>query len=241
MVEKIFNALKQEFSYLGLGDSVLRPYAESLGACGFVTDDNLNDVVSKQKSSLEAIQKANDKRAADAMKTAEEKAEAKRKAAEEAEAKKAEEAAKKAKEDEAKKAAEEKAVENKEETPEWFKAYQTAQEEKFKEALEKNKALEDSLKSLQDENAKFKTEQDAAKRNSFIASEAKRLGVPEWRSKEGFSISTDMDEKAITEYLSQVANNVKANMLPEEKMGFPKFDGKATKEEIDKIADNLLK
>jgi hypothetical protein len=241
MVEKIFNALKQEFSYLGLGDSVLRPYAESLGACGFVTDDNLNDVVSKQKSSLEAIQKANDKRAADAMKTAEEKAEAKRKAAEEAEAKKAEEAAKKAEEEKAKKAAEEKAVENKGETPEWFKAYQTAQEEKFKEALEKNKALEDSLKSLQDENAKFKTEQDAAKRNSFIASEAKRLGVPEWRSKEGFSISTDMDEKAITEYLSQVANNVKANMLPEEKMGFPKFDGKATKEEIDKIADNLLK
>lgn len=241
MVEKIFNALKQEFSYLGLGDSVLRPYAESLGACGFVTDDNLNDVVSKQKSSLEAIQKANDKRAADAMKTAEEKAEAKRKAAEEAEAKKAEEAARKAEEEKAKKAAEEKAVENKEDTPEWFKAYQTAQEEKFKEALEKNKALEDSLKSLQDENAKFKTEQDAAKRNSFIASEAKRLGVPEWRSKEGFSISTDMDEKAITEYLSQVANNVKANMLPEEKMGFPKFDGKATKEEIDKIADNLLK
>lgn len=241
MVEKIFNALKQEFSYLGLGDSVLRPYAESLGACGFVTDDNLNDVVSKQKSSLEAIQKANDKRAADAMKTAEEKAEAKRKAAEEAEAKKAEEAAKKVEEEKAKKAAEEKAVENKEDTPEWFKAYQTAQEEKFKEALEKNKALEDSLKSLQDENAKFKTEQDAAKRNSFIASEAKRLGVPEWRSKEGFSISTDMDEKAITEYLSQVANNVKANMLPEEKMGFPKFDGKATKEEIDKIADNLLK
>lgn len=241
MVEKIFNALKQEFSYLGLGDSVLRPYAESLGACGFVTDDNLNDVVSKQKSSLEAIQKANDKRAADAMKTAEEKAEAKRKAAEEAEAKKAEEAAKKAEEEKAKKAAEEKAVGNKEDTPEWFKAYQTAQEEKFKEALEKNKALEDSLKSLQDENAKFKTEQDAAKRKSFIASEAKRLGVPEWRSKEGFSISTDMDEKAITEYLSQVANNVKANMLPEEKMGFPKFDGKATKEEIDKIADNLLK
>lgn len=241
MVEKIFNALKQEFSYLGLGDSVLRPYAESLGACGFVTDDNLNDVVSKQKSSLEAIQKANDKRAADAMKTAEEKAEAKRKAAEEAEAKKAEEAAKKAEEEKAKKAAEEKAVENKEETPEWFKAYQTAQEEKFKEALEKNKALEDSLKSLQDENAKFKTEQDAAKRNSFIASEAKRLGVPEWRSKEGFSISADMDEKAITEYLSQVANNVKANMLPEEKKGFPKFDGKATKEEVDKIADNLLK
>ena len=103
MVEKIFNALKQEFSYLGLGDSVLRPYAESLGACGFVTDDNLNDVVSKQKSSLEAIQKANDKRAADAMKTAEEKAEAKRKAAEEAEAKKAEEAARKAEEEKAKK------------------------------------------------------------------------------------------------------------------------------------------
>lgn len=241
MVEKIFNALKQEFSYLGLGDSVLRPYAESLGACGFVTEDNLNDVVSKQKSSLEAIQKANDKRAADAIKTAEEKAEAKRKAAEEAAAKKAEEAAKKAEEEKAKKAAEEKALENKGETPEWFKAYQTAQEEKFKEALEKNKALEDSLKSLQDENAKFKTEQDAAKRNSFIASEAKRLGVPEWRSKEGFNITTDMDEKAITEYLSQVANNVKANMLPEEKKGFPKFDGKATKEEVDKIADNLLK
>lgn len=240
MVEKIFNALKQEYSHLGLGDTVLKAYAESLAACGFVTEENLNDVVLKQKSSLEAIQKANDKRAADAKKTAEKEAEAKRKAEEKTAA---EEAVKKAEEEKDKKAAEDekKAKENKEDIPEWFKAYQTAQEEKFKEALEKNKALEDSLKRIQDENAKFKTEQDAAKRNSFIASEAKRLGVPEWRSNEGFNITTDMDEKAITEYLSKVANNVKANMLPEEKMGFPKFDGKATKEEVDKIADNLLK
>lgn len=237
MVEKIFNALKQEYSHLGLGDIVLKAYAESLAAGGFVTDENLKSVIEAQKQSLETIQKANDRRATEAAEKA--KAEAEKRAAEEAEKKKKEEEEKKLHEEKKDEKNELKPKED--EIPDWFKAYQTAQEEKYKEAVAKNEELAKSLADLQTENNKFKEEQSAAKRNSFIASEAKRLGVPSWRTEEGFSITPEMDEKAITEYITKVANNVNANMLPEDKSGFPKFDGNVSKEQVDAIADSLLK
>lgn len=244
MNQKIFEALKQAYSHLGLGDELLQSFASGLALTGIVTDDNLEAVVNAQKGSLEAIQKANDKRAEDAAKKAKEKAEAEaKKQAEElkaaAEKQKAEEEA--AKKAEADKKAIQEADEKGEAMPEWFKAYQTAQDEKYNEALKRSEKLENTLKDLQDENSKFKAEQNAAKRDSFIASESKRLGVPEWRAKEGFNISSEMDDKAITEYLSVVANNIKKFSIPEDKSGFSKFDGKVTKEEVDKLADNLLK
>lgn len=239
MKEKLFEALKQTYPQFGLGDELLLQYAESLASSGLVTDDNLSDVVKMQKNTLETIQKMNDKRAEEAATKARAKAEA---AYKEAEKKKAEESQKE--EEAAKKAAEgtsSQKEKSEDETPEWFKAYQSAQEKKYSEAIAQSKKLEESLEKLKSENGKYQAEKKAAERNSFIASEAKRLGVPEWRSKEGFNITDTMDEKAITEYLSVVANNAKANMLPADGAGFPKFDGKATKEEVDKIADNLLK
>lgn len=66
MRNKLFSRLKQEYSHLGLGDSVLQAHAEALNAMGLVTEDNLDVVISSQKSFLENLQKENDKRASDA-------------------------------------------------------------------------------------------------------------------------------------------------------------------------------
>lgn len=238
MKEKLFESLKQAYSHLGLGDDVLQAYAVSLDTMGIVTEDNIQGIVAAQKSSLEAFQKANDKRAASARKAAEE-AEKKR-IEEEAAKKKAEEVRKAAEETEKKRKAEEQRKQQEPDEPEWFKAYKAAEEERLKEVLAKNEELSKTLSGLKDENDKFKAEQATAKRNSFIASEAKRLGVPEWRTSEGFNISPEMDDAAITEYISKVANNVKANMLPEKSEGFPKFDGNVSKESTDALADKLL-
>lgn len=66
MRNKLFSRLKQEYSHLGLGDSVLQAHAEALNAMGLVTEDNLDIVISSQKTFLENLQKENDKRASDA-------------------------------------------------------------------------------------------------------------------------------------------------------------------------------
>lgn len=122
MKAKIFAKLKQEYSYLGLGDEVLMSRAESLAALGLVTDENLDAVVAVQRGDLEAFQSRADKRVTDALekerkkfeeenkKKAEEKLKAEeeaKKAAEEAKrAKEAEEAKRLAEDEEAKKQAE---------------------------------------------------------------------------------------------------------------------------------------
>ena len=65
--EKIYQALKQAYYPLGLGDTILQSLAESLAATGLVTDENLSTVIAAQKKTLEGIQKGNDKRVADAV------------------------------------------------------------------------------------------------------------------------------------------------------------------------------
>lgn len=232
MRDKIFNSLKQTYSHLGLGDAVLTAYAESLAASGIVTDDNLDAVIEAQKASLEAIQKANDKRASDAKKDAQ-KAYDQLKA--EMEAKLAD----------AQKPVENPVQENPQEIgegiPAWFTAYEAKRNAEMEELTASNKKLSNQLQAMEQENIQYKAEQVKAQRSAFIQSEAKRLGVPEWRYNEGFSIADDADEGAITEYLTKVANNVKANMLPGNE-SFPKFDGKKIeKSEFDSLADKLLK
>lgn len=61
MKEKIFNALKQKYSNLGLGDETLMSVAESLAATGIVTDDNLDTVVAGQGVMLKSYQSTFDK------------------------------------------------------------------------------------------------------------------------------------------------------------------------------------
>ena len=123
MKQKIFQALKNKYSHLGLGDDVLSLQAATLEGMGFVTDDNLETVISAQQAFLEGLQKQTDKRVTESIKkTTDElgkkheeelkakEAEARAKAKEEAEKEakaKAEAAAKAKKEEEERKAAEE--------------------------------------------------------------------------------------------------------------------------------------
>ena len=61
MKTKLFNALKQEHSKLGLSDEVLQAYADSLASTGLVTDENLATVSKGQETALKAYQSSIDK------------------------------------------------------------------------------------------------------------------------------------------------------------------------------------
>lgn len=93
------------------------------------------------------------------------------------------------------------------EEPEWFKQYKQQQEERFS--------------SLQKENETFKAEKLRAERNALISSKAKELGIPEWRMKEGFAITDEMDETAINTYLSGVKQNIVTAGLEKKDSAFP--------------------
>ena len=74
----------------------------------------------------------------------------------------------------------------------------------------------------------------------MIASKAKELGIPEWRVKEGFAISENMDETAVSSYLTNVKQNLVTNNL-EGKQGNPLLStGEATKEEVKSIVDTMI-
>lgn len=62
MKTKIFDALKQTFAgKYGVGDEVLRGYADSLAATGLVTEENLQTVIQGQENALRAYQVSFDK------------------------------------------------------------------------------------------------------------------------------------------------------------------------------------
>lgn len=67
MKDKIFNAQKQEYARLGLGDNILMGLAEMLAGTSLVTEENLQGIVAGQKAYLEDLQKSNDKRVQDAV------------------------------------------------------------------------------------------------------------------------------------------------------------------------------
>lgn len=157
MKEKIYNKLKQAYSSLGLGDEILQAHAENLANLGFVNDANLETVTAAQKSFLEGLQKANDKRAADAA----EKARKKAKEDFDAETKKKEEEAKKAAEEAAKKKAEEEAAKKKAEEEEAKKKAEEEAERKRQEELKKSTEIPDAIKKLLEErDAKAKAERE---------------------------------------------------------------------------------
>lgn len=231
MKDKIFQKLKQGFSHLGLGDDVLQAHAEALAATRLVTDENIDNVVNAQKPFLEGLQKNYDTRVTSA--TA-----------------KAREAAKKEFEDAAKAAAEEKARKEKEEQerkekekemPDWYKAEKATSDKTIKELLESMKTMKEGYDAMKRENDTFKAEKTAAERKNQILSKAKELGIPQYRIDEGFAIADDADEAKVTEYLTTVANNTKAQVLPGNKGIFPLAETKPTKESTKSIAQSLVK
>lgn len=246
MKDKIFQRLKQVYAHLGLANDILEAHSEALSLLGFVTDENLEDVIAKQKGYLESLQKANDKRVTDALAKAQKDADEKaRKAKEEADKKAAEEAAKKAAEDAAKKA---------QELPDSVKAILQSMQDEFAkkeaDAAEARKSSEAAwqkkmdemagiITGLRKENDDAKKAEAARQRTAMIEAKAKELGIPEFRIKEGFSIADDADEAAVGSYLSTVAENIKANLVPA-RGGFPLSGDKADPKEVGEIAKSLV-
>ena len=231
MKEKIFQKLKQGYSHLGLGDEVLQAHAESLAALGFVTDENIDNVVNAQKTFLEGLQKNYDKRVTSA--TAKAKEDIK---------KELEDAAKAAAEEKARKEKEERERREKEkEMPDWYKAEKEASDKTIKELLESVKTMKEGYDAMKSENDKLKAERTAAERKNSIISKAKELGIPQYRIDEGFAIADDADESKITEYLTKVATNTKSQALPGNKGTFPLSDGAPSKESVEAIAKAMVK
>ena len=171
MNKELLEKLKQAYSHLGLAENVLQMHADALVATGFVTAENIDDIVAKQKDFLEGLQKYNDTRVSDAVKKAGEKAQ---KDAEEKAKKAAEEAAQKAREESAAKAAEEarkaKELADKEKSEAAIKAAEEAAKKAKEEAL---KALPDSVKAYLDT---IKAENEAlAQKRQAEAEEARKV------------------------------------------------------------------
>lgn len=230
MKEKIFQRLKQGYSYLGLGDGVLQAHAEALNGIGLVTDENIETVIASQKAFLESLQSENDRRVTDA--TAKAKAAAKKEFEEDA-LKKAQEEAKRKKEEEDRRKKEE-------ELPDWYVKEKKAQEELIQSLTKERQELLDGFKTIKEESDKLKQEKAASERKNLIISKAKELGIPQYRIDEGFSIADTADEASIIEHLTTVSNNIKTLNLPGSKTVFPLADGKPDKTEVDSIAKSLV-
>ena len=111
---------------------------------------------------------------------------------------------------------------------EWFTRYKQEQEEKIQKLITENQSA--------------KAEQARTIRNNLILSKAKELKISKERIEEGFAISDDMDEVAITDYLSKVRQNEVAKGLEDKSSAFslstPKDQGKElAKEWAEKLPD----
>ena len=91
------------------------------------------------------------------------------------------------------------------EEPEWFTRYKQEQER---------------ISELMTENQNAKAEQARTARNNLILLKAKELKISKERIEEGFAISDDMDEAAITNYLSKVRQNEVAKGLEDKGSAF---------------------
>lgn len=178
-----------------------------------------------------------------------EKEEAERKAAEEAERKKREEASKQIP-DAVKKLLEEMRSELSQ-TKTGYEAQIKVLTENHKSESEKLqadiKALLESSKKMSEGYEALKKERDEAKakeaklaRAKMILDKAHGLGIPQTRIDEGFVIADDADEATIDSYLSVVAKNSKASVLPG-KRSFPLgTENEPAKEDVENIASSLV-
>lgn len=238
MKAKIFGKLKQEYSSLGLGDEVLMARAESLAALGLVTDDNIDAVVAAQRSDLEGLQKRYDKRVTDALAKEREKHQTEL----EAKIKEAEE--KLRKELEGKQLPPDKPTPPEDprlgELEKKLEELISKRDEDAKAGDEKRKALEKQVTELLEKNAAMEREKAAAAFHAKIVAKAKELGVPQWRIDEGFTIASDATDEAIAETLGKVANNIRANALPQ-RNNFPiNPNEKPDESELKELAAKLV-
>lgn len=253
METQLFTKLKTKYSHFGLGDEILKTHAKMLVGSGFVTSENIDNIVDMQNDYLSGLQKLNDKRVTDALAqlkvtTDEDKAKAIEKLKEEllkAHGTEKEgllkqiEELKKKKEDAA--GEEDKGKEMKEyidallgKMNETAKTKEEELNKRIEDILATSQKQADELKALVQENETMKREKATQERNLFITDTAKKLHIPEWRIKEGFVITDTMENADIETYLGTIANNLKVASLQGSRMGgVVTTNGEtATKEEV---------
>lgn len=231
MKDKIFKALKQAYSALGLGDEILQAQAENLAGLGLVTDDNIQTVVEAQKSYLESLQRLNDKRVTDARKKLLEeqaKAEAERKAKEDAEA-----VAKKAEADRiAKEEAERKRIEElkkQNEIPDALKKFIEEQAEKNRIAEENAnkersefKQILESLKASTD-----KKQEEYLKQIETMSNSSKEQGelikslqdtIKKQQEEAKAKEEAQAKEKAVAEHKAKILSKAKELGIPQSRI-----------------------
>lgn len=117
-----------------------------------------------------------------------------------------------------------------------------ALQEQLAKQTEANKTLTDTITAMKDENERIKAETAKKARQEGIINKAKELGIPKSRIDEGFAITDDMDDDAITNHLNVVAANYKALGLSERRPFGQQMENKeATEEELKAVAGALVK
>ena len=222
MKNQLFSKLKQAYASLGLGDDFLQAQADSLAAMGLVTEENIESVVLSQKAFLESVQKTNDKRVTDAVKKANDTAAAK--------------AAELQKQlDELKKTPPSPVPQTSTVADDFQAKFAAAQAP----MLDTLKALQEQVKTLQEEKKVFEGKQAAAERQAKILAKAKELSIPQYRIDEGFNISDTATDDEIGKYLTTVAGNIKNNSLPTN-THFAMSTTDPKKENIDQLASAIV-
>lgn len=246
MKEKIIARLKQDYAHLGLDENTLSGLAEMLATSGLVTEQNLDTVVAAQKSYLENLQRSNDRRVQDAL--------AKQQ-------RKADETLNKAKEDNAAKLAElqnrldqltaKPAPETQPEQPQTNTPTDNANDEIRQQLADLRKAVETlqtakqesetKLAEIQQQRAAEIAQQKREQRKQTIADMAKQKGLPDFLIAHGFAdIADDASDEAINKVLDQYAQEIKTMTLPTLN-GQPQApQGKATREDTDRIVATLF-
>lgn len=247
MDKQLFNKLKQAYSSLGLGDDFLKAQAESLASLGFVTEENIDNVVASQKAFLEGVQKTNDTRVTNAVKRANDAAAAK--AAEQEKNAADAQAALQKQIDELTKQLK-KAPKDDPKEDDFLEKFNSANapmlesmqklQEQLKALQDLSKSQQDDLTKLQEEKTALERKQAAAERQAKIIEKAKELQIPQYRIEEGFNISESATDEEIGNYLTRVAGNIKTNSLPT-KTPFALAGKEPSKEEASAIANLIVR
>lgn len=107
---------------------------------------------------------------------------------------------------------------------------------------DQNKQQLETINSMKAESDKLKAESAKKARQDGIISKAKELGIPQARIDEGFAITDDMDDDAITNHLNVVATNIKAMGLKKNTPFSPSGEPKeASEDEAKAIAAMMVK
>lgn len=207
----------------------------------------------KEKAEREAKEKAEKEAAEKAAKEAEEKAkreEEERKRKEELEKKNAPEYVKQMQDNFTKALNEQREAQKKEreefqkmleemrnQSKETSEAYRKQVEELSKQTKEQN----DIIGKMKKDAETAAAEEAARKHREKIVSKAKELGIPQSRIDEGFVIADNADDEAIAAHLNMVAANYKSMNLPRHDCFTLTDQEQASKEDMSKVADLMIK